>query len=125
MKINAINTNNYKRQNFGVKMTKEVQRGFANQGYKIKEDFGEDSIEFKKFNMCINRLSEVKPDTVLDYDFDTISNPDDPYGLFPYTYILISKEKGKQSLINSINEKNEEDLYSIKNLKFLLKLLEK
>ena len=125
MKINSIGQNNYGKQNFGVKLTKDVQRGFDNLGYKIKKDFGSNSDEYVKYKNYRQKLNKNCKDMTLDYIFNPMLNSNDKLGLLPYTFTLSSKNIGNQPLYGIIREKYEEDLYSINNLKFLANCVEK
>lgn len=125
MKINSIGQNNYGKQNFGVKLTKDVQRGFDNLGYKIKKDFGSNSDEYVKYKNYRQKLNKNCKDMTLDYIFNPMLNSNDKLGLLPYTFTLSSKNIGNQTLYGIIREKYEEDLYSMPNLKFLVNCVEK
>ena len=125
MKIISIGQNNYGKQNFGVKLTKDVQRGFDNLGYKIKKDFGSNSDEYVKYKNYRQKLNKNCKDMTLDYIFNPMLNSNDKLGLLPYTFTLSSNNIGNQALYGIIREKYEEDLYSINNLKFLANCVEK
>ena len=124
MKINVVNNYNYKRQYFGAKLTKDVQRGFDNLEYAIRRDYGTNCDEYVKYRICREIINNTSTDSVLDYSFDTTPKPNDEYALFPFTFLLVSKDRGKQNFSDIIKEKTEEGLYSMRNLKLLAREIE-
>ena len=125
MKINSIHSRNYNRQNFGARLTKDVQRGFDNLGYRIKRDFGVNSDEYIKYENHMQELKENCEDYILDSNFDPMPKTNDEWGVFPYTFMLSAREKGKKDFFDVIREIKEDDLYTMYNLNSLAKSMEK
>lgn len=124
MKINLIHSGNYNRQNFGARLTKDVQRGFDNLEYEIRRDYGTNCDKYVKYRICREIINNTCTDSVLDYSFDTTPKSNDEYALFPFTFLLVSKDRGKQNFSDIIKEKTEEGLYSMRNLKILARGIE-
>ena len=49
MKINSVNAYSRKTPNFKAVLTKNVERGFDNLGYRIKKEYGEDSGTYETY----------------------------------------------------------------------------
>ena len=59
----------------------------------------------------------------MDSEFDTTPHSNDELGLWPFTFSVNSKEYGKAYLKTLIREREEDSLYSLGNLRYLVSIL--
>ena len=123
MRINSVSNFTKKSPNFKAILTKNVERGFNNLGYKIKEEYGEESETYENYQRDMKTLREKCPEITVDYEFYTTPTSYDELGLWPFTFSVSSKEYGKAYLKTLIRERDEDSLYSSRNLKYLAGVL--
>ena len=113
-------------QSFKAKMTKAVQRGFDNLGYKIKRDFGKDSEAYDRYEKCYNSIKNSNDNLIIDYIADCSPkskiNRNRDYVFNPYCFLVTNEHIGEVNAYCS--SMYEDDLYTLKNLDYLSKIVE-